>query len=59
MTAMNDSFPEWMARLQARDGEAAREVFRRFTRQLLALARRQFGAALRHKVDPEDVVQSA
>jgi RNA polymerase sigma-70 factor (ECF subfamily) len=48
-----------MARLQARDSDAAREVFVRFTRQLLALASRQFGAGLRHKVDPEDVVQSA
>jgi RNA polymerase sigma-70 factor (ECF subfamily) len=59
MTATNDSFPEWMARLQARDGAAAREIFQRFTCQLLALARRQFGAGLRHKIDPESVVQSA
>jgi RNA polymerase sigma-70 factor (ECF subfamily) len=56
---MNDSFPEWMARLRARDNDAAREVFLRFARQLVALARRQFGAGLRHKVDPEDIVQSA
>ena len=59
MTATNDSFPDWLARLRARDGDAAREVFQRFARQLLALARRQFGPALQHKVDPEDVVQSA
>jgi RNA polymerase sigma-70 factor (ECF subfamily) len=56
---MDDSFPKWMARLQARDNDAAREVFLRFTRQLLALASRQFSARLRHKVDPEDIVQSA
>lgn len=59
MPPNKDSFPEWMARLRAQDDEAAREIFGRFTRQLLALARRQFGAALRHKVDAEDVVQSA
>src|SRR5262245_52754646 len=56
---MNDSFPKWMDRLRARDDDAARELFRRFTQQLIALARRQFHPALRHKVDPEDVVQSA
>jgi RNA polymerase sigma-70 factor (ECF subfamily) len=59
VTGKNDSFPEWLARLKDRDGDAAREILRRFTCQLLALARRQFGAGLRHKVDPEDVVQSA
>jgi len=48
-----------MNRLRARDDDAARELFGRFTRQLIALARRQFGPAFRHKVDPEDVVQSA
>jgi RNA polymerase sigma-70 factor (ECF subfamily) len=57
--ARNDSFTLWLARLRARDDAAAREVFERFTRQLVGLARRQFGAALRHRVDPEDVVQSA
>jgi RNA polymerase sigma-70 factor (ECF subfamily) len=55
----NNSFAELMARLRAGEDAAAREVFRRFTRQLIALANRQFGAVLKHKVDPEDVVQSA
>jgi RNA polymerase sigma-70 factor (ECF subfamily) len=59
VTAVNDSFTEWMTRLQARDADAGREVFLRFARQLIALARRQFGAGLQHRVDPEDVVQSA
>jgi RNA polymerase sigma-70 factor, ECF subfamily len=59
MTTALDSFPGFLARLQARDGDAAREVFRRFARQLISLAHRQFGARLRHKVDPEDIVQSA
>jgi RNA polymerase sigma-70 factor, ECF subfamily len=55
----NDSFPDFLARLQARDGDAARELFRRFTHQLIALARRRFDGAFKDKVDPEDVVQSA
>src|SRR5262249_17889841 len=59
VTAMKDSFPKWMARLRERDDDAAREGFQRFARQLIALARRQVSAAFRHKVDPEDVVQSA
>jgi RNA polymerase sigma-70 factor (ECF subfamily) len=57
--ARKDSFLEWVTRLRAGDDDAAREIFGRFTRQLIALAHRQFGAGLRHKVDPEDVVQSA
>lgn len=59
MSASKDSFPEWMARLRARDDDAAREIFGRFTSRLIALARRQFGPGLRHKVDPAEVVQSA
>jgi RNA polymerase sigma-70 factor (ECF subfamily) len=37
----------------------AREVFERFTLGLIGLARRQLDARLQHKIDPEDVVQSA
>jgi RNA polymerase sigma-70 factor (ECF subfamily) len=59
MSAMHDSFPEFLARLRAGDSAAASELFQRFAHQLINLARRQFGAGLRHKVDPEDVVQSA
>jgi RNA polymerase sigma-70 factor (ECF subfamily) len=55
----NDSFAEFLAKLQARDGDAARELFRRFTHQLIAVARTRFDGLLRDKVDPEDVVQSA
>src|SRR5689334_17158468 len=36
----------------------AGDAFDRFTRRLVGLARRQLGDLLRHKVDPEDVVQS-
>jgi RNA polymerase sigma-70 factor (ECF subfamily) len=34
-------------------------AFERFTRRLIGLARAQFDARLLHKIDPEDVVQSA
>ncbi len=59
LSVSKDSFPEFLARLQARDDAAAHEVFQRFARQLLAVARRRFAAPYKHKVDPEDVVQSA
>jgi RNA polymerase sigma-70 factor, ECF subfamily len=39
-------------------GEAA-AVFERFTRRLIGLARRHLDARLQHKIDPEDLVQSA
>jgi RNA polymerase sigma-70 factor (ECF subfamily) len=57
--AASDSFTEVMARLKAGDEAAAREVFQRFVGKLIRLARSQFDAVLRRKVDPEDVVQSA
>jgi RNA polymerase sigma-70 factor (ECF subfamily) len=59
MSATNDSFAEWLKRLRAGDDAAARLVFERFARRLIGLARGQFHASLKHKVDPEDVVQSA
>jgi RNA polymerase sigma-70 factor, ECF subfamily len=40
-------------------GEADRADFERFTRRLVGLARTQLDARLQHKIDPEDVVQSA
>jgi RNA polymerase sigma-70 factor, ECF subfamily len=55
---MSDSFAEFLAQLHSRDDAAARELFGRFAHQLIALALRHIGAGLRHKVDPEDVVQS-
>jgi RNA polymerase sigma-70 factor (ECF subfamily) len=59
MMSANDSFTELMDRLRAGEDAAARKVFGQFAGRLAALARRQFAARLRHKVDPEDVVQSA
>jgi RNA polymerase sigma-70 factor (ECF subfamily) len=54
-----DSFAAWMQRLRAGEDFAAREVFQRFARQLIALTRRRFNQRLAYRVDPEDVVQSA
>jgi len=59
VTDRNDSFLDLKARLQARDGSAAREIFERFAARLVALARSHVSAALRHKVDAEGAVQSA
>src|SRR3954454_10704984 len=55
---MPDSFADFLSRLEARDDAAAEELFGRFTHQLIALALRHIDAGLRHKVNPEDVVQS-
>jgi RNA polymerase sigma-70 factor, ECF subfamily len=52
------SFNELMNRLRTGDNAAAAEVFRRFTDQLIHLARRQLDASTLGKTDPEDVVQS-
>jgi RNA polymerase sigma-70 factor (ECF subfamily) len=56
---MSNSFAEFLARLHNQDDAAAQELFVRFAHQLIALALRHIDAGLRHKVDPEDVVQSA
>src|SRR5215831_7432993 len=56
---MSNSFTEFLERLRSQDDAAAQELFVRFAQQLIALAQRHIGAGLRHKVDPEDVVQSA
>ena len=55
---MSDSFVEFVGKLRGGDDAAAREMFGRFAHQLIALALRHIDAGLRHKVDPEDVVQS-
>jgi RNA polymerase sigma-70 factor (ECF subfamily) len=58
MTSPSDSFGKFLARLHARDSAADRMIFERFAGQLVVLARRRIDEVLRHKVDPEDVVQS-
>jgi RNA polymerase sigma-70 factor (ECF subfamily) len=55
---MSNSFAEFLARLHSGDDDAAQELFGRFTHQLIALALRHIDTGLRHKVEPEDVVQS-
>jgi RNA polymerase sigma-70 factor (ECF subfamily) len=57
MTA-NDSFAALMRDLRAGDEDAARNVFQRFARRLIALARARLGDRLARKEDPEDVLQS-
>jgi RNA polymerase sigma-70 factor (ECF subfamily) len=56
---MPDSFADFLTRLQGNNDAAARELFGRFTHRLIAHALRHIEAGLRHKVDPEDIVQSA
>jgi RNA polymerase sigma-70 factor, ECF subfamily len=56
---MSNSFADFLARLHSQDDTAAQELFTRFTRQLIALALRHIDGGLRHKVESEDVVQSA
>lgn len=59
MAATDDSFAGIMQRLHAGEDAAARELFTRYTRQLVALARRRLDDRLAGKVDAEEVVQSA
>ncbi len=56
---MPDSFAQFLTRLHTQDSDAARDLFARFANRLIALAHQHIGTRLRHKVDPEDVVQSA
>jgi RNA polymerase sigma-70 factor (ECF subfamily) len=56
---MSDSFAQFLVRLHSQEDEATKELFVRFANRLVALAQRHIGAGLRHKVDPEDVAQSA
>jgi RNA polymerase sigma-70 factor (ECF subfamily) len=53
------AFSQILAGLRAGDEEAAASVFRRFAQRLIALARSRLDTAVRRKVDPEDVLQSA
>jgi RNA polymerase sigma factor (sigma-70 family) len=55
----DDQFDDLMARIRAGDDAAETVVFRRFVRQLIALAARQFDVGTRDRIDVEDVVLSA
>src|ERR1700679_4129725 len=54
---------EWsgdlLARWRAGDQQAATEMFHRYANRLILLARSRLSPRLSHRVDPEDVVQSA
>jgi RNA polymerase sigma-70 factor, ECF subfamily len=56
---MADSFADFLAKLHGNNNAAALELFGRFTHQLVAYALKHIEAGLRHRVDPEDIVQSA
>lgn len=58
MSAPDLSFENLMTRLRAGDEAAASEVFHRFTRRLIGLARARLDHVIRRKVDPEDILQS-
>src|SRR5262249_52863344 len=53
-----DSFTQLMTRLRAGDDAAAGAVFRRFAERLIGVGHRRVARRSRHKVDPEDMVQS-
>ena len=53
------TFDDLMARLRAGEDAAAAEVFGRCADRLMGLARSRLDSAIRQKVGPEDVVQSA
>jgi RNA polymerase sigma-70 factor, ECF subfamily len=57
--SVHDSFDALQARLKAGDADAAAEIFHRYARRLIALAREHLSRQLQQKVDPEDVLQSA
>jgi RNA polymerase sigma-70 factor (ECF subfamily) len=52
------SFEVLMHQLRAGQDAAAAEVFQRFARRLILLARSKLERALQPKVDPEDILQS-
>src|SRR6188768_2425243 len=49
---------EFSADHKAASSDSTRELFERYSRRLIGLARHHLDARLQHKVDPEDVVQS-
>jgi RNA polymerase sigma-70 factor, ECF subfamily len=51
-------FTDLLARLRAGDQQAAADLFQRYARRMIGLARRHLDGQLRRKVDPEDVMQS-
>lgn len=56
--AQDPTLDDLLARLRAGDNDAAAEIFHRFARRLLGLARNRLRHLPPQKVDPEDVLQS-
>lgn len=54
----DSAFDDLVDRLRAGSDEAATEIFQRYTRQLVTLARSRLGLRIGQKEGPEDVVQS-
>jgi RNA polymerase sigma factor (sigma-70 family) len=55
----SDSFADLVRRLQQGDSSAADAIVRRYSDELVRMASHRIVGALRRKLDPEDVVQSA
>lgn len=53
-----ESFGDAMGQLQLGDQQAASEIYQRYARRLIGLARSRLDATLQAKADPESVVQS-
>jgi len=53
------SFEAVLADLRQRDNDAATQVYKRFVRRLIGLARSHLDERMLQRVDPEDVAQSA
>src|SRR5262249_16649412 len=54
-----DTSAELLSRWRKGDEEAASALFRRYAEQLIVLARGHLSEKLAHRLDPQDVVQSA
>ena len=54
-----DSCANLVARWRAGDEQAAAELVQRYTTRLVALARSRLSGSVAHRLDPEDLVQSA
>jgi len=54
-----DTVIDLVTRYQSGDEEAARLLFDRYVRRLLAFARRRLSPKLAPRLDPEDIIQSA
>ena len=54
----NRPFDDLIDNVRAGSNDAAEEIVNEYTAALVAVARRQMGAKLARRVDPEDIIQS-